>query len=869
MGRPSRRSLKRFAVTGRRQGVLARLPAVVTSVLVCLLLVSASVGAVVDPVSDSDASGPDAQSPIRTQVAAPENANESGANATNESDPDGQFEPVPVVDHEDPRTALGRGNARAVESYLVGSMSNRLTRSARLLAADEYPEARALLGPEYDSLYGRYDDVRGDVGVSQEAAERYAVVRDEQVAYITAVQNYTLVREDYLEARRSADSFRSRRLAREMELQAEAVVEHRDNLVANYTVMPEMGSDRQNETIRLVSLQAIEVTALQATVRDEQFVDTRLRLRVPNTTGSFAAPYELQGTVTTADGIPLANESGQLIIGTQRTPVQTDANGSFSAVYRPTTVPDGAATVEARFFVDEQSAYLGDRTTVDLFVRQETPTVSVDARPTTVAFGDEFVVAGRVGATVPTAASYVARTADVNAFRDRLTAAVAAEARAAYAANRTPPVTSTVRVAIGDLQTVSRPETVAFTLDVTNLTTVRGSPTDPANLSVSVDETAIRALPLPASLTSPLPTEYVGAGNVTLIVAIGDFRLGTTQTAADGRYTLAAPLPQDARGGTQPVRVALVATDRALAPAIATTNVSVQTTPTRVRLDEVTTRGREVLLAGTLSTANDEPLGDQQVQIRVDGTVVETVRTAADGTFETSLTLPDRDESRSTVSVVAGFDDPTSNLGPSQSTASVVTLPEPRTEAATEVPVITQLREALGISEVLVVLPVVDVGLSPGLIAGAVGVLVVAAGLVFVARRRRAGPVTAAGRRHLDDLSSEAFLDAGRPDPTDAADTTPPAVYLRAAHEALAASNPRLATEYAYVAVRRHLAADSALPVRVTHREFLRAVRDGGYDIADVVDTLTTAYERAAFSPRGVSPDDAEQAVSAAERVIG
>jgi hypothetical protein len=857
--------------------VSPRFPTLAVSLLVCLLVVTATVGAVVDaaapvdsgPRSDVTAvSGVDAASGHGSavpQVSAP-GTETNETNATNGTD--GTFEPVPVVDHEDPRTALGRGDTRAVGSYLVGSMSNRLLRSARLLTEDEYPEARALLGPEYDSLYARYDDVRSDLGVGQEAGERYAVVRDEQVAYITAVQNYSLIREDYLEARRSADSFRSRKLAREMELQAEAVLEHRDNLVANYTLMTEMSGDRRNETVRLVSQQAVEVTALQATVRDQQFVDTRLRVRVPNTSGSFAAPYQLQATVTTADGVPLANESGQLIVGTQRYPVQTDRNGSFAVVYRPATVPDGAATVEARFFVDEESVYLGDRTTLDLFVRQETPTVSVDARPTSVAYDEEFVVSGRVGATVPTAESYVARTDDVNAYYDRLTAAIAEEARTAYAANETGPVTSTVRVSIADLQTVPRPVTVALTVNVTDLTTVRGDPADPANLTVVVDEEAVESFPLPASLRSPLPTEYAGAGNVTLLVAVGDLRLGTVQTAPDGRFTLATPLPQDARLGTQPVRVALVAPDRALAPAVATTTVSVETTPTRVRLDEVTTRGRELLLAGTLRTADGAALSDQQIEIRVDGSVAQTVRTADDGTFEAALTLPDRDESRSTVRVVAAFSNPTSNLGTSQSAASVVTLPEPRTEVAEEVPVVTRLREALGISEVLVVLPVVDVGLSPGLVAGAVGAVVVAVGLLLVARRRGTGPVTAAGRRHLDDLTTEGLLDAGRPDPTDVTDTTPAPVYLRAAREALAASNPRLATEYAYVAVRRHLSVDTTLPVRVTHREFLRAVREGEYDVADVVDTLTTAYERAAFSPHGVTADDAEAAVSAAERLV-
>jgi hypothetical protein len=654
-----------------------------------------------------------------------------------------------------------------------------------------------------------------------------------------------------------------------MELQAEAVVEHRDNLVANYTLMTEMGGDRRNETIRLVSQQAAEVTALQATVRSQQFVDTRLRVRVPNTSGSFAAPYQLRATVTTVDGVPLANESGQLIVGTQRYPVQTDANGSFTVIYRPTTIPEGATTVEARFFVDEQSTYLGDRTTLDLFVRQESPTVTVDARPARVAFDEEFVVSGRVGATVPTAESYVGRTEDVNVYYDRLGAAIAEEARTAAAENRTPPITSTVRVDIGDLRTVSRDVTVALTVNVTALTTVRGDPVDPANLTVTVDEAAVEAFPLPASLRAPLPTEDVGAGNVTLLVAVGDLRLGTTQTGPDGRFTLATPLPQDARRGEQPVRVALVAPDRALASAAAATNVSVQTTPTRIRLDEVTTSGSELLLGGTLSTGAGVPLSDQQVEIRLDGSVVETVRTADDGTFEAALTLPERDESRSTVRVGAGFDAPTTNLGPSRSAASVVTLPEPRTEAAAELPVITRLREALGLGETLVVLPVVDLGLSPGLVAGAVALVVLAVGLLFVARRRQAGPTTVAGRRHIADLSTAGLTVAGRPDPTDVEDTTPAPVYLQAAREALAESNPRLATEYAYVAVRRHLSADRALPVRVTHREFLRAVRDGEYEAADVVDTLTAAYERAAFSPRGVSAADAEQAVTAAERVLG
>ncbi|WP_318570782.1 DUF4129 domain-containing protein [Salinigranum marinum] len=843
------------------------------TLFVCVLLVGSTVGAAAgapfasDPASNGDlASGASGASGAtsREQVAPPAVNETTAANGTAPN------ETVPVVDHEDPRTALGRGSVQSVDAYLVGSMSNRLAGSTRLLNRGEYPEARAVLGADYESLYERYDDVRGDVGTRPEDAARFAVVRDEQLRYIDAVERYGLVREDYLEARRDADSFHARRLAREMELQAETVAESRDNLVANYTLMTAMGGDRQNETVRLVDRQADRVRALQSTVRDQQFVDTRLEISVPNTTGSFASPYRLLGRVTTADGTPLSNETGWLTVGGQRSAVETDANGTFAVLYRPTTVPDGPVTVEARFVVDEQSAYLGDRTTVELFVRQETPTVTVATQPT-VGFGDELVVSGVVGGDVPNATRLQERTRDGNVFRDRLRAAVEAEARMAAATNATPPVTRTLVVDTTGLSTVSTAGPVTVAVNVTDLATVTNpSVLTAENATVVVNETAVEAIPLPPALREPLPTEFVGAANVSLLVVVGDRRLGTAETGTDGTYRFTTTVPPDIRRGSQPVRVVLVDADRALAPTAAATSVAVRTTPTRVRLDETVTRGRELLVAGTLATADGTPLPGQQVELRVDGGVVETARTDDDGAFAASLSLPDRDGVRTTVSVVAGFDTPTTNLAPAESAPAVVGLPEPRVEPAAEVPAVARLREALGVGEVLVVLPVVDLGVSPDLLAGTVGLVVVGLGvLVAVAsRRRRTGPVSVAGRRRLGDAAAAELLRGGRPDPTDATDPTPPGVYLRAARSALAASNPRLATEYAYVAARRQLSAERPLPRRVTHREFLRAVREGGYEVADAVSALTTAYERAAFSPHGVADSEAERAISAAEVLV-
>lgn len=854
-------SLNCFHGSQRDSGVSVRLARIASALFVCLLLVGASVGAA---ATSSPLTAPEVADPTGpAQVTAPP------VNATNESNQSAAEVSVPVVDHEDPRTALGRGSARAAATYLVGSMSNRLVQSARLLDRREYAEAAAELDEDYTDLYARYDDIRGDVGVSPEAAERFAVVRTEQLQYIEAIREYQITREDYIEARREADSFRSRRLARQMEFQVETVVQHRDNLLANYTLMTEMG-DRGNETMRLVDQQAESVIALQSVVRDVEFVDTRFRVTVPNSSGSFSYPYRLVGTVTTVDGVPLANTSGQLLVGGQRFPVRTDANGTFTVLYRPTTIPDGAVTVEMRFFVDEESQYLGDRTTVDLFVAQETPQIAVRTRPSTVGFGQELVVSGTVGAEAPESTALQARIHDQNAFRDRLVATVERAALEAAAANETPPVVKTLEIDVTDFTSVTETDTVSVTVNLTAVTTVTG-PVDPFDLqngTVETNETALDARPLPPVLRTPLPTEFAGAGNVTLSLSLGDLPLGTTTTDTDGRYEFVTTVPADIRPGSQPVGVSLVGPDRALAPADTSTILFVQTTPTQVQLDEVTTRGRDAVVAGVFTTESGTPLPGRQIEIRFDGDVVETVRTGENGEFGTVVPLPTRDSDRTAVRVVAGFDTPTTNLAPTRSAASIVVLPEPRGEVTEEVPIIARLRSAFGLGEAAFVLPGVNVGIEPELIAGVVGVTVLVVAVLLAVRRRRTGPVTTAGRRRIGDVSAETFLARGQPDPTDVTDRTPPAAYLRAAHDALSSSNSRLATEYAYVAVRRNLAADTTLPNRATHREFRQTLRERNYRFADRVDTLTDLYERAAFSPRGVSTDEAQRAISVAEQLV-
>lgn len=311
---------------------------------------------------------------------------------------------------------------------------------------------------------------------------------------------------------------------------------------------------------------------------------------------------------------------------------------------------------------------------------------------------------------------------------------------------------------------------------------------------------------------------------------LGGRRLATGRTDQDGEVVLSAPLPAEVATGERRMAVRVLGRNRSIGPATTSRTLYVRETDTDLSVT-AGQAGDAVRLNGRLTTVDGEPVPGRSVAIRRNDSLVTTVRTGPDGGY--TATVPA--EPGHTYRLAAVYDEPSTNLGPSRARTSL-TLPRPSDAAADE--------SEQALSEVLDEYPALVAG---GLLLG----LLLVAGAIWL---RRGG--TAA--EHTD--ATLAASDAGSPETTDA--TTDPLSPARAVLD----ENANAAVERAYRAVRSRLRDRGIGSADATHWELYRAGRDAGVDATDL-ETLTTAYERAAFDPREIDRADARTALAAAEQL--
>jgi hypothetical protein len=371
----------------------------------------------------------------------------------------------------------------------------------------------------------------------------------------------------------------------------------------------------------------------------------------------------------------------------------------------------------------------------------------------------------------------------------------------------------------------------------------------------------------------------VGVPDVRVAVSVEGVRIGNVRTEADGSFDVSGRLPANVSNGSQSVRVAVVpengtgtalgsvpfegasnfdsalatsqggqeaegdtasnatpARDVAIAPANATAEFTVETTPTALTVGDVRTFNGTGFVTGRLVAEGGDPVPNRSVELSVDGRSVGTATTNATGGFATTVGLPSGLlGGDSTVRVVAAYSSD-GNLAPSQ-VARTVTV------------------ESTG-----------------GAIAdrrvrfGAAGLLVVAAlgGLLWRYRSKGGSPggydsggEKAAGSESGDVVSAGGGAGTGG---------RSAAVLLDSATTALDDGAFDAAVAAAYGAVRRELGRNSETTPR-THWEFYADCKERGIpeDGRRLLERLTTTYERAAFADDAVSETDAREAVADAE----
>lgn len=312
-------------------------------------------------------------------------------------------------------------------------------------------------------------------------------------------------------------------------------------------------------------------------------------------------------------------------------------------------------------------------------------------------------------------------------------------------------------------------------------------------------------------------------------------RLAAGRTDAEGEVDLGALLPAEVATGERNVSVRVLGENRAVGPGNATRPLDVQETATN--LSVTAAPGDDgVRLGGRLTTADGEPVAGRSVAIRRNDSLVTTVQTGRDGQF--TATVPA--DPGGTHRFAAVYDEPSTNLGSSRARTSL-TLPGPGEDGSQGVDSISALVDD-----------------RPYLVVG--GVLLA---LLLLAIAGWAVREWLAGDQ-VDEDGPPVTGSTGTEPATDAAndESTDP---VSAARE-LIDENANAAVERAYHAVRSRLRDRGIGSADATHRELYWAGRDAGVD-SDDLETLTQAYERAAFTPREIDLADARSAVDAAGRL--
>lgn len=368
-------------------------------------------------------------------------------------------------------------------------------------------------------------------------------------------------------------------------------------------------------------------------------------------------------------------------------------------------------------------------------------------------------------------------------------------------------------------------------------------------------------------ISGTVSADGIDAQDVPVRVVVDGRNRGTVRTAETGVFAFSFAIGASDGPGQVDVRVIVALEDRALASADRTVLLTIVETATAMDLETSETDVSEMTVDGRLTTRAGAAVPNQPVTLLVNGTPVESVRTAADGTYRTRLSVPSSllsDDGNTTIGLVARFDGSETNLEPSNARV-VLTLPPPSQDRG-DGPV-QRVVDPIAESARLALQDGIDSATrSPWpWVLGIVGIGVV---LVLLYFRDRLQPDWTGGPRGGAQPSE---TDTTPEPPSEPDQETTPVTPFASARTRLDAE-PDAAVMLAYATVRDRLVQSGRVQGRSaeTHWEFLTACRQDGLD-ADAVEgltELTQTYESSAYAPAAVSRSEAEAAVTIAERLV-
>jgi hypothetical protein len=359
-----------------------------------------------------------------------------------------------------------------------------------------------------------------------------------------------------------------------------------------------------------------------------------------------------------------------------------------------------------------------------------------------------------------------------------------------------------------------------------NTSEVRFNETVQVTVSVSANDQAVATAPV---------SLFVAGERVTTNAT----RAETNET---GRYTSEVRIPLRLPVGEQRIRTVIGNETNAIGVAEARTNITVL--PTNASLTLATRRvnesatgpeRREVVTQGRLTAENGTSISGQPIEISVRGTPITTVRTDADGRFNTTIQVPARFlpstvGAEDTIEITAVYANEDTNLADTTTTSGVLFQAE----------LLNVIGQNLSWSRTL------------------------AAFLVL-------GSAVALRRRYDQARIEEVPDTAETSQKTGAAseDESDDASLLEVANRWLEAGRTRAAVQFAYAAARVQFVEVYDLSAKKTHWEFYQACRAASSEdeVVNDFEQLTALYERAAFANAPIERATAAEAYLLADDI--
>lgn len=344
--------------------------------------------------------------------------------------------------------------------------------------------------------------------------------------------------------------------------------------------------------------------------------------------------------------------------------------------------------------------------------------------------------------------------------------------------------------------------------------------------------------------------EDIGARGVPVDIRLGRTKLGTIRTAPDGTYSFSTRIPANVDNGEQTLTTRIPLEGRALAEADQARSVTVNSTPTTITVSGEQVSGKEIRISGVLKTNRSSGISNQSVALSVAGDTIVTAQTGPNGRFSERVSLPADavpPESNISVAIAAHYDQPSSNLQPSDARATL-RLQSLISEGG------AGPSNGLTGGSILAIPDGIPVGLMAVVIMG--GFLVLIGGSIYLRR----DPTDEAAEPNTDDAPT----DLRSYEPSESL-TEKRSTILEDARTAIDNDRRDRAVKLAYMDLKQSATDSLELP-EGTHWEFFVACQETGHLDDKHVETLrrlTETYEQAAFAPRQVSVDDANWVLDA------